>query len=276
MSGAEPPRIGLVTDSDINRFALQKLLQEQRYKLVLSVDSQRLAQYFNKPNTEAEPDVWLVDISESVCQEAFATLLDDSQRIVLVNDEQSPELVGDAHAVWCRRLMAKLESVAVNGERRLEGGPEPEHVWLLAASTGGPAAVNTFLERLPAGLPIAMIYAQHIEARFDRVLQDMGSGKGDYPIRLAGGEQRLVAGEVLVVPADHQLRFLPFGRAVKTRHLWRGQFQPAIDQVSAELADVYRTKLSMIVFTGMCNDGEIGTRITKACGGSVWAQTPDS
>jgi chemosensory pili system protein ChpB (putative protein-glutamate methylesterase) len=26
----------------------------------------------------------------------------------------------------------------------------------------------------------------------------------------------------------------------------------------------------------MCNDGEIGCRVAKACGGTVWAQTPDS
>lgn len=145
MSAAPSPRIGLVTDSDINRYALQKLLSEQHYELALSVSSQRLAQYFLKQQAQPEPDVWLVDISESVCQQAFDTLLDKTERIVLVSDEPSPALIGDEHAGWCKRLIDKLELVATNGERHANSGQQAEHVLLLAASTGGPAAVNEFL-----------------------------------------------------------------------------------------------------------------------------------
>lgn len=270
------PRIGLVTDSDINRFALQKLLREQRYELTVSLDSQRLAQYFLAEQEQPEPDVWLVDISESVCQKAFDTLLDDTTRVVLVSDEQSPALVGDGHDRWCRRLIDKLESLAANGERHFGSAQQAEHVCLLVASTGGPAAVNEFLAHLAPGLPIAMVYAQHIETSFDNLLVSGVAKNQAYSFRLATGEQQLSVGEVLVVPVDYQLRFLPFGRAVKTRKVWGGQYQPAIDQVSAELAGLYRKKLSLIIFSGMCNDGEIGARITRASGGRVWAQSPES
>ena len=268
--------IGLVTDSNLNRFALQKLLREQHYELALSVDSQRLAQYFLKQQPEPEPDIWLIDVSESVCQQSFAALLDSPARIVVVSDGQSPALVGEDHKRWCKRLVDKLELVAVNGERHISRGGHAEDVVLLAASTGGPAAVNEFLAHLAPGLPIAIVYAQHIETHFDKLLADGAGTKRIYPMRLAAGEQQLSAGEVLVVPVDYQLRFLAFGRAVKTRKVWAGQFQPSIDQVSAELAGLYRKNMSLIVFSGMCNDAEIGARIIKASGGKVWAQSPET
>ena len=276
MNAAPSPRIGLVTDSDINRYVLQKLLSEQHYELALSVNSQRLRQYFLKQQDQPEPDVWLVDVSEPVCQQAFDTLLDKTERVVLVSDEPSPALIGDEHERWCKKLIDKLELLASNGERHANSGQQAEHVLLLAASTGGPAAVNEFLAHLAPGLPIAMVYAQHIETHFDNLLAAGADKKSAYPIRLASGEQRLTVGEVLVVPVDYQLRFLPFGLAVKTRKAWTGQFQPAIDQVSAELAELYRKNMSLIIFSGMCNDGEIGARVTKACGGRVWVQNPDS
>jgi len=273
--GVESPGIGLVTDSDINRFALQKLLREQRYRLVVSLDSQRLAQYLKSPPPEPEPDVWLVDISESVCQDAFDSLLDNGNRVVLVNDEKSPDISGLGHKLWCRRLLDKLELLAVNGERDAAPGSAPEQVWILAASLGGPKAISQFVAALPSGLPIAMIYAQHIEPKFDSWLEALGQNSS-YNMRLAGGEQQLRAGEILVVPADYQLRFQAFGRVVKTHRPWQGQYQPAIDQVAAELAGIYRHKLGMIVFTGTCNDGEVGARMVKAAGGEVWVQSPES
>ena len=103
----------------------------------------------------------------------------------------------------------------------------------------------------------------------------MGSEQA-YPLQQIRTEHSLVAGETLVVPADAQLRFLPFGQVIKTTKAWQGPYQPAIDQVVAELAKEYRKKLGVIVFSGTCNDGEIGCRVVKACGGQVWAQSPAS
>ena len=100
--------------------------------------------------------------------------------------------------------------------------------------------------------------------------------KQSYPLQLARGEQQLNTGEITVVPADRQLRFLPRGRVVETRRKWAGSFQPAIDQVVSDLARVYKHNMGVIIFSGTCNDGEVGCRVVKACGGSVWTQSPES
>ena len=202
-----------------------------------------------------------------------------------MNDEVPPVQDVKAHELWQRRLLEKLEVVAIS-KCHLESANKiteavthhqsAKKVWVLVASLGGPEAVRRFFAQLPPQLPIAMVYGQHIEKNFDSGLVDAIGAKHSYPMRLVKGEEILRAGEVAVVPVDYQLRFLSRGRVVATRKPWSGSYQPALDQVIAELARVYRQDLGVIVFSGMCNDGEIGCRVAKACGGTVWAQTPES
>jgi chemosensory pili system protein ChpB (putative protein-glutamate methylesterase) len=121
-----------------------------------------------------------------------------------------------------------------------------------------------------------MVYGQHIEANFDGLLASAVGYNHSYPMELVGGEYILAHGKVAVVPADKQLRFLAHGRVVATRKPWSGLYQPTLDQVISELARIYRQRLGVIIFSGLCNDGEIGCRVAKSCGATVWAQSPES
>jgi chemosensory pili system protein ChpB (putative protein-glutamate methylesterase) len=121
-----------------------------------------------------------------------------------------------------------------------------------------------------------LVYAQHIEAGFDRVLLSALERHRHYPPTLGRGEQYLRSGCVLVVPADQQLRFLPFHRVLETRKAWEGQYQPVIDQVVGDVARLYPQCCGVIVFSGLCNDGALGSRVVQASGGEVWVQTPAS
>ena len=283
------PRIGLVTDSDLNRYVLQAVLAEGSYELAGSYDNATLANFLEANKTTPEIDAWLVDIDDNEIQHSLDVLLGQSDLPLLVNDDIPPVQDVSAHGIWQRRLLEKLEVLAIRGPQTFDvtstvdktseqGRAEKagaDKVWVLVASMGGPDAVKRFLNALPQALPIAMVYGQHIETNFDGLLTSAVTGH-DYPMQLVSGEQQLSNGEILVVPVDHQLRFLSRGRVVETRKPWAGSYQPALDQVIADLARVYRQDLGVIIFSGMCNDGEIGCRVAKACGGTVWAQTPDS
>ncbi len=277
------PRIGLVTDSDLNRYVLQAVLAEGSYELAGSFDTATLSNFLNANSTTPDIDAWLVDIDGAEIQQSLDLLLGQSDLPLLVNDDIPPVQDAKDHEIWQRRLLEKLEVLAIRSVESIdpsqESSPPVEisanKVWVLVASMGGPDAVKRFLMTLPQSLPIAMVYGQHIETNFDGLLTSAVTGH-DYPMQLVSGEQQLVNGEILVVPVDHQLRFLSRGRVVETRKAWAGSYQPALDQVIADLARVYRQDLGVIVFSGMCNDGEIGCRVAKACGGTVWAQTPES
>ena len=273
------PRIGLVTDSDLNRYVLQAVLAEGSYELAGSFDTATLSNYLDANKTMPDIDAWLVDIDDNDIQQSLDLLLGQSDLPLLVNDDIPPVQAAKDHEIWQRRLLEKLEVLAIRSTQNVEPAPPVDtsvnKVWVLVASMGGPDAVKRFLTALPQALPIAMVYGQHIETNFDGLLTSAVTGH-DYPMQLVSGEQQLVSGEILVVPVDHQLRFLSRGRVVETRKAWAGSYQPALDQVIADLARVYRQDLGVIVFSGMCNDGEIGCRVAKACGGTVWAQIPDS
>ncbi|MBL4827775.1 MAG: chemotaxis protein CheB [Spongiibacteraceae bacterium] len=272
MQSVEMPRIGLVTDSAYHRKLLQTLLEEKGYPLSLSLNPQSLRDYLEKESS-VEVDAWLVDLIGDEAEHTVEFLVEKNDLPLLVNDEIPPLQDEGLHEEWQRRLLEKLEVVA---HREDLNSPVANTLWVLAASLGGPDAVKRFLGALPEGLALAMVYAQHIEINFDELLANAVGSNHTYTMRVVRSEQRLLAGEIAVVPADRQLRFLPFGRVVVTQKPWSGLYQPAIDQVIADLARIYRQRLGVIIFSGLCNDGEIGCRVAKACGAKVWAQTPES
>lgn len=284
MADAQAPRIGLVSDSDLNRRSLQQLLAEGGYSTGLSLKSAKLmlrlegndgAAILQK--IEADLDAWIIDSSEDSIQPLLDYLLTESELPLLLNDHVPLIQDQQAFTLWRRRTLEKLEIVAISDvdKHRDEAiAPAAKDVWVLAASLGGPEAVSRFLQALPPDLPLALVYGQHIEPDFEGFLT--GSINSHYTLELVKGETVLTVGKVVVVPAAHQLRFLPRGRVVATRKPWQGAYKPVLDQVISDLARVYRQRLGVIIFSGTCNDGEIGCRVVKACGGTVWAQQADS
>jgi chemosensory pili system protein ChpB (putative protein-glutamate methylesterase) len=285
MQGANAPRIGLVSDNDLHRHTLQTLLTEQGYQLSVLLNTESLSRYFDT-KTDIELDAWLVDMVGADDHDSVEVLVEGSDLPMLVIDDMPPAHQKEDHDIWRRRLLEKLEIVALPIETNPSvKGNQPseqsqalvaETVWVLAASLGGPDAVKSFLNALPEGLALAMVYVQHIEVNFDGVLASAVSGKHAYPLHVVRNERQLLEGQVAVVPADRQLRFLPHGQVVATRKPWTGLYQPAINQVISDLSRVYRQRLGVIIFSGLCSDGEIGCRVAKANGATVWAQAPQS
>lgn len=266
------PQIGIVAGADLNRHVLKKLLLESGYG-ARCIDPQQLLHCLEDAD---QPDIWLFDSSDPEVDKFVAQLVQHSETPFLINDEYPPTQP-QALADWHRRVLDKLEelvaSVAAMPHADFEA---PTAVWVLAASTGGPEAVSEFLAALQPGLPIAMVYVQHIESGFDRVLKNALERHHHYPSTLCRGEQHLCKGQILVVPADRQLRFLPFHRVLETRNAWEGRYQPVIDQVVGDLARIYTQRCGVIVFSGLCDDGALGCRVVQASGGEVWVQTPAS
>ncbi|HET8711913.1 MAG TPA: chemotaxis protein CheB [Spongiibacteraceae bacterium] len=267
------PQIGIVAGSDLSRHMLKSLLLESGYG-ARCIDPRALQQCLQgDPN---QPDAWLLDSSDPDIDQLVAQIVQFSDTPFLVNDE-CPSAQPDAVADWRRRVLDKLEELVASAASAPYADIEaPHEIWVLAASTGGPEAVGEFLAALRPGLPIAMVYAQHIEPGFDRVLKSALERHRHYPSTLCRGEQYLRKGSLLVVPADQQVRFLPFHRVLETRHAWEGRYQPAIDQVVGDIARRYPHRCGVIVFSGLCDDGALGCRVMQANDGEIWVQSPAS
>ena len=267
--------IGLVASGDLRRHTLKKLLHEAGFE-VRAIAPAQLPEAL--ADGAAHPDVWLLDSAgpdDADADDLLELIMHASNAPLLVSDEAPPP--AQAHfAAWQRRLLGKLEEMVAGAHTDPATAVAPRAVWVLAASTGGPAAVGEFIAALRPGLPIALVYAQHIEANFERVLGTALAQHRHYEVNLGRGAQQLQAGSLLVVPADRQLRFLPFHRVLETTEPWSGPYQPVCDQVIAELARQYRRDCGVIVFSGLCDDGALGCRIAQSQGCSVWVQSPAS
>jgi len=270
------PVINLVTDSDLHRHMLKNILLDAGYKAVQVLTSKQLRADICFSNQE---DAWLIDTS-SISAETVERILDKSGAPLLANDDIPTASHHGNFRRWQKRLLKKLQLMVLpeaSTELVFKTKTETfEKVWVLAASLGGPEAVQRFLERLTPNLPIAMVYAQHIENPSHARLPAILKRNTPYAIERVTGKQVLAAGKVTVVPVEQQVQFFEHGDVVVMDSGWQGSFQPAIDQVIAELARIYRDRLGIIIFSGLCDDGAAGCRVAKACGATIWAQSPES
>jgi len=272
--GSRPaPLIGIVAHADFSRHVLKNLLLESGYG-ARCINPEQLQDCLAQAATR--PEAWLFDASDPEVEQQLADIIEQCDTPFLISDEPPPQRPGE-FAEWRRRMLDKIEELAAAAVRT--HGPAlqpPQAVWVLAASTGGPEAVSEFFAALAPDLPLAFVYAQHIEPRFDSVLASALERHRHYRSAVCRGERSLEQGLVLVVPADQQLRFLPFHRVLETRKRWEGRYQPAIDQVVGDIARLYSQRAGVIVFSGTCDDGALGCRMMQASGGEIWVQTPES
>lgn len=279
LAAAKARKIGLIIDDAVVRHHFTTAIAASTHHLQATIDIglglETLESLFGSSKA-SEIDVWLVNVMHQHAEAAIDMLLEQCEKPVLI-EETIPDI--SEHSLvntWQRRLLEKIAATPVV-ESLIDSREKPaEHIWVLAASLGGPEMVQRFLRNVPPGLPVCFVYVQHIAAQFDQFLTTGSKQLESYPLKLIDQECLLTAGQTWVVPADKQLQFSACGGAIKTDVEWQGPYQPSIDYVVSSLAKLYRKQVGLIVFSGTCDDGKIGCRVLKSCGGKVWVQQPET
>ncbi len=292
------PRVGVIADSDLKLHLLQSVLQAAGYIVMVAQQAARLEE---KLLLQKNIDVWVVEINDLEELSDQSPNNNDSIIDMLFEHAQAPILMGDGvplqtepeeHECWQRRLKEKLKQIAVAGQVSVnDDKPNPiiqqahnmaseqnsaEHVWVLAASMGGPQAVKEFLDALPVDLPIAFVYAQHIDDQYDELLAQVLGRHNSFDLSPCGDKHTLRQGQVSIVPTDHRIQFLAFGKVQNLDEKWPEPFSPCIDLVIEDVALRYKKNSGVIIFSGMSNDGAQGAQLMHQHGGEVWAQQPQS
>lgn len=226
-------------------------------------------------------DAWLVVTSDEEQDGDYESdvvddWLDKLNVPAIICDGSIPVPHDEAYPAWARRLTEKLKSLegTINLERATE--VKARQVWVLAASTGGPAAVKDFLSALPPGLGIGFIYVQHIDRGFDETLASAVSKYSHYPAKLVRHGDVVEENVVGIVPPDKATEILENGTFEVSDQPWRAPYSPSVDCVVASVAHVYPQHCGVIIFTGMGDDGAASCRLMHQKGGKVWVQTPGS
>lgn len=269
----ERGRVGIIADDSGHVDDLREVLGECGYRMVAQLPATGLtALALENPEVE----VWLV-----VAPAADADLrraLAQAQVRVHIETQPPGDLFGEEYVAWQRRIGRAIDSAAPLSDVDprtpvgADDAEQPLNVWVLASSLGGPPAVKEFLDALATGLPLAMIYAQHIEAAQQDSLTRVLGRHSHYRLVMAEDGQYLKPGTVNVMPVSRRFEVTAGGCLRDTGEPWSGPYRPCLDQVIESVARSYRARAGAVVFSGMGEDGSQGCTVLAASGGQVWAQ----
>jgi two-component system, chemotaxis family, protein-glutamate methylesterase/glutaminase len=152
----------------------------------------------------------------------------------------------------------------------------PVRAVALAASTGGPDALESVLGRLPAGLPAPVFVVQHMPADFTRMLAERLDRRTPLTVQEAVAGTIARDGCVYIAPVGQHLALehAPGGARIVTHHGPReNSCRPAADVLFRSAAALYGAGLLAVVLTGMGQDGLAGAAAVRRAGGRVMAQS---
>lgn len=276
------PGVGIISDAALQRHRLQAATGKFGLDVSFSGDPARLLDYPDFP----EASLWLVTLEDEADHPTlFDHLLEHTEAPVLFGVDPAPKPGSTDYFRWERRLLDKLQQqlghleeldTAIDLEELVVADPRTvttpalsrwitpaapnsvaQEVWILGASLGGPAAVKTFLDNLPPGLPVGFVYAQHIDGNFTEVLTRVLGRHAHYKLKRAEGGYQVRNGDVVLMPVEREWSFDSQGKLNEHSGPWPGPYGPSIDQVLLNVADYYGKHCHAIVFSGMGNDGAI-------------------
>jgi len=294
----EPDAITLDLEMpEMDGFAFLRLLMARRPTPVLVVSgySQRdnvfralelgALDFIAKPSREISPDLKSIK-DELVAKIALVQrlhavrLYNRAKSLAATLSERRPS--GASRSQPAARPMSPLNQTA---EPIAPSGAPPSLVVGIASSTGGPPAVQQILCALDSELPLAVLVAQHMPARFTRAFASRLDRLIDYHVVEAVDGQELCSGTVYIAPGSANLeierpdegREAPRVRVVPPAKVRSGPvLTPSADHLFHSLAAEYGHRLLAIVLTGMGSDGREGAREAKRVGARVIAEDPDT
>ena len=150
----------------------------------------------------------------------------------------------------------------------------------IGASTGGPRALLTLLNRLEVPSRTFIFLVQHIHPKFTRILSRRLGEVSSLPVVEAEEDAAVQPGLVYLAPGDRHLVVEHAGLGVYRTHLTeappRHGVRPSVDELFASVATSFGTRSVGVVLTGMGRDGLAGAQAIKAAGGTILAEAEDT
>jgi len=180
----------------------------------------------------------------------------------------------------------KIRQLAGNDDLKIKGqnsvsskdiviiNPAKTRLIIIAASTGGPIAVQRILQQLPRTFSVPIVIIQHMPAAFSAAfaqrlnevcsLQVIEAQNGDIP----------TAGKVFIAPGGRQLLFNK--NSIRIIDDLSCSYHPSADLSFSSAAKNFTNEVLALVLTGMGQDGCVGAQKLKSLGSKIWAQSRET
>lgn len=151
-------------------------------------------------------------------------------------------------------------------------------ILVIASSTGGPNALESIFSKIKQ-IKIPIIIAQHMPPLFTEMLAKRLQEISGLPVYEAKDKQKIQKGHVYIAPGDFHLEIAgDINNPECKLHQAppRNSVRPAADYLFESAAKLYGDRCVGLVLTGMGEDGRMGVRAVKECGGGVAIQSKET
>jgi two-component system chemotaxis response regulator CheB len=151
----------------------------------------------------------------------------------------------------------------------------PKHnIIVVGASAGGVKTLLRLTASLPPDINAAIFIAQHLAPDRRSVLPELLNSHGKLRAALAVDEEKVEHGRIYLAPPDYHL-LIEEGFVRVMRGPKENGFRPSIDALFRSAARAYGPRAVGVILSGSLNDGTVGLRAIKTCGGKAIVQDPN-
>lgn len=146
---------------------------------------------------------------------------------------------------------------------------------VIGSSTGGPKALQTLVEQLPANLPVPVVVAQHMPPQFTLALARRLDETCKIKVKELVDNDPLMPGTVYISPGGLHTRVTTTQCKVSAD---KGEslYKPSVDVLAESVGVAYGRSVIAVMLTGMGSDGMKEFVKLKNLGAHVIAQDKDS
>jgi two-component system chemotaxis response regulator CheB len=162
------------------------------------------------------------------------------------------------------------DSVAKGSGANQGGAKFP--IVVVAASTGGPAAVTKLVADLPKDLAAAVILVLHVPPAFTQAFIGQLREVAALPVKEAQSDEMPQPGTIYVCPGSSHLRVSLTGKILLDSGARIDGYRPCADVALQTVSAFAKGNAVAVILTGMGNDGSKGAVAIRAAGGCVLAQ----
>lgn len=146
----------------------------------------------------------------------------------------------------------------------------------IAASTGGPGALNQILKKLPEDFSIPIVVVQHMSNGFTKGFAQWLDKITPLDVRIATDGEQIMPGSVLIAPEDTHVKVGPDSIIRLEQSPPVNKMRPSANYLFDSAAQAYGMAAVGIVLTGIGDDGIEGLSSLRQVGGYVVAQDEES
>ncbi len=152
---------------------------------------------------------------------------------------------------------------------------------IIATSTGGPAALQSILPKLPKNIRVPVLVLQHMPPGFTESLAERFDTFCNLRVREAKDGDILEAGKIYIAPSGFQTLLMKENEKnvmIKVVDISDEKilYKPSINITLNSAAPIYKERLLTVILTGMGKDGLIGCECVKKYNGHVIAEAEES